>query len=454
MAATKTAAALLAALACAACARAPARPASVLWITIDTLRADRLGCYGHALPTSPAIDALAARGARFERAYTPAPWTLPAVVSMLTGELPSGHGVDRADRSLRPAAPSVPRALRDAGFGTGAVVSGRFLRRSSGLAAHFGLWDESQAQGVSHLSTPGVADAAGRMLDRLAARERPFLLLAHFFEPHYLYRDHPELDFAPPPRPGGATGAERYRDLVALGPDPDPADRARLLGLYDEEVRVADGGVARLMEDLAARGELERTLVAVTADHGEAFYEHGWLGHTIHLHEELVRVPLVLAGPGVPAGLAVDEPVSTRELGLALAELAGAPVPGAAPTRLAALARGEAPAGAAPPVVSEVDWVDAQALQPDARRRALVRGDAKLVVDELAGTRQLFDLARDPGEREDLADREPELVRELERELERALAAARARRPRAAARELDAEERAALSELGYAGAGE
>ncbi len=423
-------------------------PLNVLWITIDTLRADHLGAYGYSRSTSPAIDELAERGTRFERAYSTAPWTLPSIVSMLTGRLPSEHGVDTVKSVLPRNAASAPRQMRDAGYATGGVVSGGFLRRTSGIAHHFDLWDDSHAQGMAYSSTPGVVEASRAMLAELALTGQPFLLFTHFFDPHYRYNDRPDLDFAPR-RGKNITGMEPYQKIRSKRHLLGERDIELLTGLYDEEIRFADGGVALLLAELDALGLRESTLVAVTADHGEELMDRGWFGHTVTLYDELVRVPLVIAGPGIPSGAVLGESVSTRELGSALAELAG--VHGVEPTGIVALLRGS-PIPVRTPIVCEVDYEDAHDRQPQARMRAIVRGDHKLIVDELADRVQLFDLARDPGERNDLAAHRPDLVRELSSELDELLSRGPDSAPET--RELDAEELEELRGLGYAGSDE
>jgi len=434
-----------------AAACGPGEPPNVLWVTIDTLRADRLSSYGYDRPTTPAIDRLAAEGVRFERAYATAPWTLPSVVSMLTGRLPSAHGVFRLHRVLPPGAASLPRTLERAGYATAAVVSNPLLGAKTGLDRHFERLDESEAGDLEHVSTPGVVAAARGMLEQLARDGRPFFLFAHFFDPHYRYHRHAGIGLAPE-RGDSITGAESYEALRDRADELSGGDRALLGGLYDEEVRFTDDGVDALVGALDALGLADRTLVVLTADHGEELLERGWFGHTVTLYDELVRVPLVVRGPGIAPRRTAAEPVSLVELGPAVLELVGLAPPGAEPTRLAALVRGEpAPRGA--PIVCEVDYEDARERQPTTRKVALVRGDYKLIRDDLAGTVELYDLARDPLERVDLAARDAARARELAAALARELARSRRDAAGPLERELSAEELSELGDLGYVGDG-
>jgi arylsulfatase A-like enzyme/Flp pilus assembly protein TadD len=278
----KVAAALLISCALAGCNRvllAPARP-NVLLVTIDTLRADHVGAYGAGFAETPTLDALAAEGTRFSRAFASSPLTLPSHAALLTGRQPHQIGVRHNGMyTLAPAEESLPERLRDAGWATGAFVGAWVLAARFGLDQGFDRYDDATSAG---LAAPGgyaerradaVSDAA---LAWLESAPRPFFLWAHYYDPHASYR---------PPAPY----AERF------------AGR-----LYDGEIAWVDAQLGRLVAALRARGELDRTLVVVTSDHGESLGEHDELTHGYTLHDAVLRVPLVLRGPGVPAGRVVD----------------------------------------------------------------------------------------------------------------------------------------------------
>ena len=276
---------------------------SVLLVTFDTTRADRLGCYGHPNAATPVVDALAERGVRFERAYAPVPITLPSHASLLTGSYPPTHGVrDNGLFVLGGEAETLAEAFRRAGHRTAAFVSAFPLFDEFGLDQGFEVYDDAVDAGApaspGHMqerSATGTVDAARTWLESLASDESFFLWL-HLFDPH-------EPHHAP----------ERF--LRAAGGDP-----------YQAEIAWADAEVGRLLDRIAALGRTDSTVVAVTADHGEAFGEHGEETHAILLYDGTLRIPLVLAGPGVEpaAGRAVPgEPVSLVDLAPTLAELAG-----------------------------------------------------------------------------------------------------------------------------------
>jgi len=395
------------------------RPPNLILVVIDTLRADALGSYGAERDTSPHLDDLAARSVRFERAYATAPWTQPSVASILTGLPPSRHGLVDLLQGLPDASLSVVEVLRRHGYATAGVVSSHLLGRRYGFHQGFEVLDESQTPDApERISTAGVTAVAVRHLDRMAAGGRPFFLFVHYFDPHYTYRDDPAVDFAD--RRVVIESLEDWQALVARAASLSPPEVATLRALYDEEVRRTDAGIGRLLATLRARQLLEESVVAVTGDHGEEFMEHGRLGHGFALHEELVRVPLLLHLPRGPAGRMVRAPVSNASLATTLLELAGIDpdaLPAGAPSLLPALADHSAPLG---PVFFEVGYgPEGPASKFDLpNRKAVVDPPWKLVrLEDVEGLR-LFDVERDPEETVDLAERRPAVARRLARLLD------------------------------------
>lgn len=401
-------AALLALAFGTACTHGDPRP-NLLLIVVDTLRADHLGAYGHARDTSPRIDALAASAVRFERAYATAPWTLPSVSSILSGLYPSGHGAMRIARALPESVDTVAERLQRAGYRSGGVVSHVFLEPHLGLSQGFEAW-ETRYLGEHHpLSTRGVTDAALAMLRDFAGGDRPFFLFVHYFDPHYPYQAHPEYGYAGA-RFGMVEGGMIFKDLMEMRKDLTEDEVEFVRALYDGEIRHTDEGIGRLLDALSQHGLLEDTLIALTADHGEEFMEHGWIGHTISLRDPVLRVPLLIRPPGPDAaGRVVENAVSLVGLAPTLLELLGVSF-GSEDFQgrsFAPLVRGEG--GPDPgPVYAEVDyWLH---YQLRTQKRALVDPPYKLIQDRLRDQVSLFDLDRDPGETRDLAAQEPERV--------------------------------------------
>lgn len=275
----------------------PPAPADVLLITLDTTRADALGCYGGAART-PVLDALAARGVRFAEALTAVPLTLPAHATLFTGRDPLEHGLrDNGAGALAPGIPTLAEALRARGYATAGVVASRVLDRRFGLDRGFDLYDETMAAerigeyGYPERSAAEVVDAA-LAWERDADPARPHFLWVHFYDAHAPYR--------------------------ALEGRPEASDRERYLG----EIESVDRELGRLLVGLATGPRrAQPRLVAVVGDHGESLGEHGEKEHGLLLSRAALRVPLLIVGPRVPEGLKVEGPVATRRLAATLLSL-------------------------------------------------------------------------------------------------------------------------------------
>ncbi|MFN2401818.1 MAG: sulfatase [Candidatus Binatia bacterium] len=402
-------------LGCAACEQRRTAPgANVLLIVVDTLRADHLGCYGYAKPTSPRLDALALRATRFDGARATSSWTLPSVASLLTGLYPAVHGAERSDSVLPDGLGTLATDLDAAGYETAAFSANpAFVTPRQGLAHGFERFDVLRGA-EAEKGTPGAvpADASFRSwvleanaetvtsaaLDWLGARNeasRPFLLYLHYFDPHAAYTPPEEYARRFGVEPGERlAGEEQWRHLLA-DEAPDADVMKVLVSLYDAEIAATDAAVGRLLDGLPAPLR-ESTIVVVTSDHGEEFGDHGGVQHGRTLHDELLRVPLLIAGPQIPAGKVVTTPVSLAGLRATLADLLAVRLPadsGAEASFEPAMRREpDAPA----PVFADLE----KRFEADRQlhRRAMVEGNWKLLVDP-ARSASLFDVATDPGEK-------------------------------------------------------
>lgn len=316
-------------------ADAPATPApNVLWVVLDTVRADHTGPGGYSRATTPRLAALAAEGVVFERAYSTAAWTLPAHASMFTGLLPTRHGCHDQTLRLGDALPTVAERLGEAGYMTALLSSNPWVGADTGLGRGFGhivdawRWPLSASfLPVSALLRPWrgedkgatqIAPAAQAWLDQ-RPQDRPFFLVVNLMEAHDPYHElATEHLWRFTDNSDAVRSSRTYsRELKAPGslPSPSPEEGRDLVDLYDAGIYADDATLGALLDDLAARGLLERTLVIVTADHGESFGEGGRWGHQATPDEEVLRVPLVMRLPGaLPAGAQVTAPVSVVDL--------------------------------------------------------------------------------------------------------------------------------------------
>jgi choline-sulfatase len=268
---------------------APQAARNLVLITIDTLRADRVWVYGYNSARTPSIDALAARGTRFQHAYAAAPITLTSHASMLSGRYPAGHGARHNGLRVAGDVPLVTETFAQAGFATAAFIGAFPLDRRFGLDRGFQTYGDRMPRAAGKLAN----ERAGRLvvdeaLAWLRARppaaspsgaRQPFFLWVHLFEPHAPY----------------GTASDQRPTSVR----------------YDDEVAEADRQVGRIVEALAP--EIASTVFVVTADHGEAFGEHGEIAHSIFVYDTTLRVPLVIAGPDVRAQV-IDVPVALVDI--------------------------------------------------------------------------------------------------------------------------------------------
>ncbi len=399
----------------------PSRP-SLLLVTIDTLRADHVGAYGYSGAATPVLDALARRGARFAHATTAAPLTGPSHATILTGLLPPRHGVrENVTFLLDPRHVSLATRLKRAGYRTAAFVAAYPVARAFGFGEGFEDFSEGLhpnpgiGQGAERPASE-VADAVLEWLGRTRDAHGPFFAWVHFYDPHAPY--------APPPP---------YRETFAGRP-------------YDGEVAFADAQLGRILDALRAAGRERDTVVAVVADHGEGLGEHGEAGHGILLYQSTLHVPFLLAGPGVPEGRVVEEPVGTLDVAPTLLRLLGREAPDLP-------GRDLRPALAGKRLSAEGIYAEALFGRLNCRwssLRSLREGEWKLVE---GAEPELFDLSVDPGETTNRAAAEPERRERLHRTLRAAVVSMAPGGDVARPVALTAEQEERLRSLGYAAGG-
>jgi arylsulfatase len=418
-AAALAAAALTAVL--AACAPPP-RPSIVL-VTIDTLRADHLGCYGYGRPVSPRIDALARDSTLFEAARTTLPRTTQSVASILTGRLPKSHGARGLFARLPETNTTLAEILKRAGFDTAAVVSNTFLRPRQGFEQGFDLYDNPEDRWDAD-SAAAITAVAVRWLDARPA-DRPFFLWAHYLDPHWLYEPPAPWDRAFDP--GFDRPFTLYDDLeagrltkgqVIFGDVVDEAQARHVVALYDGEIARTDAAVGALLDRLAAIDG--PVLTVLTSDHGESLGEHGYhYAHGEYLYEEGLRIPLIIRYPKVVAAGARERgAVLNIDIAPTILALAGIPGMQGVEGRPLLAPGGGRPGSAATAARSRnLTWAesDYQLIHPEnpryyipgprGRWSAASDGRHKLIHIPRPGGEflELYDLAADPGETTNLA---------------------------------------------------
>lgn len=311
--------------------RGDARPDLVI-VTVDTLRADRLGPYNAAAARTPTLDALAARGARFDQATTPFPRTTPALASLHTGLQPAGHG-SREVGQPRTGGVTLAERLAAQGYATVGLSAMKVAGPEQGMDAGFGVFEVMHDAPARRLSARALTLADG------AEREQPLFLWVHYADPHFPYGPPAGADQPEAPACRALVEAVESKALKRerLFSDRDGAASAALAdcrALYDAEIAYTDAAIGRLLAGLEERGRMANTLVFFSADHGENQGEEGlYYEHGPSLADASLRVPLIVAGPGVIEGRvdpwpATLEDVLPTALALLGAEAAAPPVDG------------------------------------------------------------------------------------------------------------------------------
>jgi choline-sulfatase len=405
--------------------RTAPRPLNVVIVTLDTTRADRLGAYGYPRAETPNLDALAGRGTLFREAYAHVPLTLPSHASLMTGLLPTRHGVrDNGTFVVPRELAMVTERFRDAGYHTGAFVSAFVLDRRFGLARGFDRYDDDvPGQDAAKAGDPSERSVrAEATVDRAihwlgAGDARPRFMWVHLYDPHAPYE-------APEPFAG------RHPDAP-----------------YDGEIAYTDAQIGRLLQALEGSGSRAPWLVVVVGDHGEGLGDHEEMTHGYFVYGNTQRVPLIISLPGhVPAARTVDGVVRVVDIAPTVLEIAGLPpLPGADGRSLVRLMAGSASGDAGPAYLESFHpriWWGAQEL-------LALRTGRWLFVE--APRPELYDVAADPAERVNVATTHP---RELETLTTLLKDYARAGAPASPRATLDPAAEARLRSLGYLGSGQ
>lgn len=360
---------------------------NIFLIIVDALRPDHLSCYGYRRETSPEIDRLALEGCQFERVMSQSSWTKPAVASLLTGTYPDSHGVTSITDALSGSDHYLPTLLRQAGYTTVCIQTNPFLSRESGFGQGFDHYMElfDQAAGVYKPRAPEAIIAVADWLDHYGAQ--PFFLYLHLLDAHNPYM--------PPDSFSGFGNREQDR--------------------YDGEIYFIDRHIGLVRDMLLKKGIYEKTILIVTADHGEEFGEHGYQYHAKHLYQEVLRVPLIITAPGVVSPYStISSQIRSIDIVPTILELAG--LPPVNTHQGASLL----------PFLREGCCTDRPALsqigssQGSSRLNliSLSAGDYKLILNTHADTTELYHLAQDPQEQYNLAHEEQSVARHLSAQIQ------------------------------------
>lgn len=406
---------------------------NIILITVDTLRADHIGCYGYGLGLTPHIDRLARNGTLFLDGYASVPLTLPSHTSFLTGATPANHGVhDNGAYTLGEEKTTIAEYLSDIGYETGAIVSSFQLNRKYGLSQGFDtyyddipkeyeLYDPRLVNGpkMQNLRFESeqrrAENVVAKMKQWISGRDeaKPFFLWLHFFDPHGVYDP-------PPP----------YGDLFP--------DRAYPDSLYDAEITYLDHYVGEIVELLERRGEYEKTVIVFTADHGEGLGQHKEMYHDQFIYDSTLRVPYIFGGGALPEKWPplVFEPVRCVDVLPTLLHLAGAKP------------REDVDGESLLPLTAGKDWNKPHYVESHSPKHNLcvklhgIRYDGWKYIE--APTPELYRVEEDPGETVNLAGRHPGKAGELREMLKESMS-----EDTVIPAEIDFETRRKLEAIGY-----
>jgi arylsulfatase A-like enzyme len=361
------------------------RDLNILLVTIDTLRADHLGCYGYARPTSPEIDALAAQGTLFTNGWAHAPSTRYSMPAIATGRWPSAIAWDESIfwPRIGTGQRTIGQALKALGYYTGAYYAYSYFARGDARGFERGIDDYQDRRASLHTNVAGPQESVGSSSKEMADdgiafldhnRDRKFFLWLHFYDPHLDYQRHPEA-----PRFGAA-----------------PAD------LYDGEIWFSDHHLGRVLARLKELGLWERTAIVLTGDHGEGLGEHGIHAHGYHLYPAQTRVPFIVRVPGLPPRHE-STPVGHVDIAPTLVNLArGSQERSFLGRSMLDLVAGAPPASPPKPVLQDFDYESTTSMH-GTRRRGLVTASHHLIWNWTPeNTTECYDLRADPGELRDL----------------------------------------------------
>jgi arylsulfatase A-like enzyme len=403
------------------------RQINLLIIGVDTLRPDHLGCYGYERRTSPSIDRFASEGALFEDAVSQSPWTLPSFASTLTSLYPTQHGAGFLEpgsgsygNRMRTTFPPLAMILLKAGYSTGAVINAPALAPEFGVDRGFEFydttprWDDRKADATTAEVLSWI-DGVG---------EGPFFMFAHYFDPHVTYEPPAPYDTLFDPgysgRIGNAFDRDTYQRMAeVLSVEGDPrmeADWNHIRALYDGEIAFTDVAIGDLLAGLEERGLRSNTLVVFLSDHGEEFFDHKGFEHGHTLFDEIIKVPLIFSLPGViPENMRVGQQVRMLDVTPTILDLLGIlPTAHLEGVSLRPLITGDGEIEAVKARLLPHRFAYTESMLYGTEKKSITAHPWKLIYDTVTQKQMLFNLEHDPGEHEDLIDRQADAHGPLE----------------------------------------
>lgn len=383
---------------------------NVILIVVDTLRADHLSCYGYYRDTSLTIDKLAEHSILFKNAISVAPWTTPSVASMFTSQYPTALGMEEGPVVLGNELLTLAEVFKGNSYKTAGIISHVLVSRVLGFAQGFDSYDEENAKGHGHVSSPSIVRKAVSYIEK--HRNDRFFLFLHCFDPHFSYIMHEDCDYYPD-YDGQLYSGQTVEEQREIAPNMSPDDIRYIKALYDSEISFTDKHIRVVLDKLKELGLYENALIVLTADHGEEFLERGdyWIGHTNSLYQEQIHVPLIIKPAGQNKPQVVEEYVGLINLMPTIVERVGLSIPGQYRYEGETIELSGEPQPTGSVIISETSR--------RAHLQSLIWGAWKLIYDVKNDTRELYNLTDDPAESNNVAMENEQILAEMETVLQK-----------------------------------
>lgn len=363
---------------------------NVVLISIDTLRADRLGSYGHYRDTTPNIDRLAEESILFENAYSQAPWTLPAMATIHSSLYPSEHGATRFDLSMNNNLITLSEYMRNSFYKTIGIISHSFVSSMYGFGQGFQVFDEEIIMGAEGTSSEALTKKAKRYIEEY--KDDKFFLWIHYFDPHYTYIHHDKYHYGKE-YTGDLPHDLSIKFLARNKANLSTEDIEYVKDIYDEEISYTDDYVGMIIDALEDQELKQDTVIIITSDHGEEFMERGTMGHGKEVYEELIRVPLIIYIPN-EENRRVKNNVEIRSIYKTILDITGIDYENAGGVNLLTIGKEK-----------KEDYIYSEgsyAWGESNLRLAIIKDEFKLIQNLDNNTFELYNLTSDPGEKSDL----------------------------------------------------
>jgi arylsulfatase A-like enzyme len=302
------------------------KPANVVLIVIDTLRADHMSCHGYSRKTTRNIDKFAHDSVFFKNAISQAPWTTPSIGSIITSQYPSVLGIEESPVKIDDRFITIAEIFKENGYITQGIISHSYLSSGLGFDQGFDAYDQENSKGGTHISSPSVTQKAISFVKE--HKDKNFFLFLHYFDPHRDFFMHDEFNYFRDYK-GGLYSGQSCGELRKLAPKMSSDDMKYMLALYDSEISFTDKYIGHFFDELKKLGLYDNSLIILTADHGGEFCERPgfWIGHTKTLYQEQIHVPLIIKLPEKSIKKTIEEYVGLIDLMPTILNLSGLKIP-------------------------------------------------------------------------------------------------------------------------------